>query len=72
MLLTSNIEEIVDYTNDLENAQGKQDRELIQQVLDDLVDYTMSHLLSKKICKRKPVTDTANHTKKCMNYSSGA
>src|SRR5450830_249972 len=34
---------IVDYINDLENAEGKRDRALIQQVLDDLVDYTMSH-----------------------------
>ena len=34
---------IVDYINDLESAHGKQDRELVRQVLDDLVDYTMSH-----------------------------
>ena len=34
---------IVDYINDLENAHQKQDKEAVRQVLDDLVDYTLSH-----------------------------
>ncbi|MDD2408648.1 MAG: bacteriohemerythrin [Tepidiphilus sp.] len=34
---------IVDYINDLENAHQKQDKETIGRVLDDLVDYTLSH-----------------------------
>jgi hemerythrin len=34
---------IVDYINDLETAHGKQDSGLIGRVLDDLVDYTLSH-----------------------------
>ncbi len=34
---------IVDYINDLENARQKQDKEAVRQVLDDLVDYTLSH-----------------------------
>lgn len=34
---------IVDYINDLENAHQKQDRETVGRVLDDLVDYTLSH-----------------------------
>ncbi len=34
---------IVDYINDLENAHQKQDMETIGRVLDDLVDYTLSH-----------------------------
>lgn len=34
---------IVDYINNLEIAHVKQDNELIGQVLDDLVDYTLSH-----------------------------
>lgn len=34
---------IVDYINNLELAKAQQDRVLIGQVLDDLVDYTMSH-----------------------------
>ena len=33
----------VDYINDLENAHQKQDKEAVRQVLDDLVDYTLSH-----------------------------
>ena len=34
---------IVDYINDLGNAHQKQDKEAVRQVLDDLVDYTLSH-----------------------------
>ena len=34
---------IVDYINDLELANTKHDREAVGRVLDDLVDYTMSH-----------------------------
>lgn len=34
---------IVDYINDLENANAKGDRRGIQGVLDALVDYTLSH-----------------------------
>ncbi len=34
---------IVDYINDLENAHQKQDKEATARVLDDLVDYTLSH-----------------------------
>jgi hemerythrin len=34
---------IVDYINDLENAHLRQDRNAIGKVLDDLVDYTLSH-----------------------------
>ena len=34
---------IVDYINDLENANQKQDKGAIGQVLDELVDYTLSH-----------------------------
>lgn len=34
---------IVDYINFLEIAHEKQNREAIGQVLDDLVDYTLSH-----------------------------
>ncbi|MDX9951412.1 MAG: bacteriohemerythrin [Methylophilaceae bacterium] len=34
---------IVDYINDLELAKAKQDREAVGKVLDELVDYTLSH-----------------------------
>ncbi|MBI4756939.1 MAG: bacteriohemerythrin [Betaproteobacteria bacterium] len=34
---------IVDYINDLEDANEKRDREAIGNVLNELVDYTMSH-----------------------------
>jgi hemerythrin len=34
---------IVDYINDLELAHQKQDHEAVGRVLDDLVDYTLSH-----------------------------
>jgi hemerythrin len=34
---------IVDYINDMEKAHQQQDRELVGRVLDDLVDYTLSH-----------------------------
>jgi len=34
---------IVDYINDLELAKAKQDRETVGKVLDELVDYTLSH-----------------------------
>ena len=34
---------IVDYINNLEIAHAQQDLSLIGQVLDDLVDYTLSH-----------------------------
>ncbi|HEY8355676.1 MAG TPA: bacteriohemerythrin [Methylophilaceae bacterium] len=34
---------IVDYINDLELAKAKQDREAVGKVLEELVDYTMSH-----------------------------
>jgi hemerythrin len=34
---------IVDYINNLEIANAQQDLELIGKVLDDLVDYTLSH-----------------------------
>lgn len=34
---------IVDYINNLEIAHAQQDLELIGKVLDDLVDYTLSH-----------------------------
>jgi len=34
---------IVDFINQLEDAQKKQDKEHIRQVVDDCVDYTMSH-----------------------------
>ncbi|XID75445.1 bacteriohemerythrin [Alkanindiges sp. WGS2144] len=34
---------IVDYINQLEQVKGQDDRNIIKQVLDDLVDYTQSH-----------------------------
>ena len=34
---------IVDYINDLELAKAKQDREVVGKVLEELVDYTLSH-----------------------------
>ncbi|ANQ86926.1 bacteriohemerythrin [Azoarcus olearius] len=34
---------IVDYINQMEHAQQKQDRGLVGRVLDELVDYTLSH-----------------------------
>src|SRR5690606_6900444 len=34
---------IVDYINDLEVAKVRQDREAVGRVLEELVDYTMSH-----------------------------
>lgn len=34
---------IVDYINDLETAHKTKDRDAVNHVLDDLVDYTMSH-----------------------------
>jgi hemerythrin len=34
---------IVDYINDLELAKAKHDRESVGKVLDELVDYTLSH-----------------------------
>ncbi|TCJ12774.1 bacteriohemerythrin [Parasulfuritortus cantonensis] len=34
---------IVDYINDLETAHAGNDKEAIGRVLDDLVDYTLSH-----------------------------
>lgn len=34
---------IVDYINDLETAHNSGDKESVKRVLDDLIDYTMSH-----------------------------
>lgn len=34
---------IVDYINDLEKAHQQQDKDLVGRVLNDLVDYTLSH-----------------------------
>lgn len=34
---------IVDYINDLEVAHNSGDKESVRRVLDDLIDYTMSH-----------------------------
>jgi len=34
---------IVDYINDLEMANGAKDKATVERVLDELVDYTMSH-----------------------------
>jgi hemerythrin len=34
---------IVDYINDLEKAHKRQERDLVERVLNDLVDYTLSH-----------------------------
>lgn len=34
---------IVDYINELQDAIAGDDRQIVQEVLDDLVDYTVSH-----------------------------
>ncbi len=34
---------IVDYINELQDAIAGNDRQIVQEVLDDLVDYTVSH-----------------------------
>ena len=45
--------QILDYINTLEQIRATGAREQIKEVLDDLIDYTQSHLVLKKTCSSR-------------------
>ncbi|MEZ6840849.1 bacteriohemerythrin [Acinetobacter baumannii] len=49
---------ILDYINEIDDVKDDEDRRRIKDVLDNIIDYTQSHLHLKKVYKRKRIINS--------------